>query len=137
MLLFHLLFYLKFDICCVSSSDSGGIFRLSGAFCVDSALLSSKITPWGPTLGQNKVSKKNGCPGFPICGFILNLTYVFVFLMILIVLSDSLALSASIPLFFVPKYPPGVRFWTKAKFFKNLKMCLRSCVFHVCGFILN
>ena len=38
--------------------------------------------------------------------FRLHWSYVGLFLVFLVVFSDSLALSVSIPLFFVPKYPP-------------------------------
>ena len=41
-------------------------------------------------------------------------------LVILVIVSDSLALSASIPLFFVTKCPPGVDLWAKTTFQKNM-----------------
>ena len=54
---------------------------------------------WGSILGPRQVFQVS-----LICGFILNLIYVAAFPIILVAFSDSLALSASIPLCFVPKY---------------------------------
>ncbi len=62
---------------------------------------------------------------FFICDFILSLTYLGLFLMILVVFSDSLAFSASIPLFFVQKYSLGDDFGPN-QHKKSLKACLRS-----------
>ena len=52
-------FYTKFGISGFCFSSSGGIFRLSGAFCVDSIISRSKIPPGGRFWGQDNIFKEN------------------------------------------------------------------------------
>ena len=49
---FYVSFYLRFVVFCSFSYDAGGIFRLSGAFCVGSAIFRPKIQP-GVDVGAN------------------------------------------------------------------------------------
>ena len=50
-------FYSKLDIrILLLSNNSANMFRLSGAFCIDSVLEKSKNKPWGRFWGQNKFS---------------------------------------------------------------------------------
>ena len=76
--------------------------------------LSFKNTSWGP-IWEPKQIKSN------------NLKRML-FLVILVVFSDSLALSASIPLFFVLKYPLGVDLGAKTKL-SILRRCLKFAIF--------
>ena len=50
-------FYPKFDIFGIVSNDSGSMFILFGAFCVDSTIFQTKIPPWGRFGGQHKIKK--------------------------------------------------------------------------------
>ena len=67
---------------------------------------SYKHIPWGGDLGPKQTCKNSLKTYF-------KFSILWSFLMILVVFSDSLALSASIPLFLIKKYPLGRRAWAK------------------------
>ena len=89
---------------------SASIFRFSGAFCVDCALFRPK-RPLGPDVGPKQNFKK-----LFVTVLAEILTLIGLFWGFWGVFSDSLALSASIALFFVPKDPLGPDFGPKQNF---------------------
>ena len=70
------------------------------------------------TIGTDAERAADGFSSFFLSGFII-IFKSFCFLGFLVVFSDSLALSASIPLFFVPKDPLGADFGPKQNFKKT------------------